>query len=231
MEIVRQLLGAVMPGSCLLCGAPEPKSGTLCSGCLLDLPPAGTACPGCGSHQAAEDLCGRCQNRGPPFDRVVAAYDYAFPVDRLIHAFKYRKTLLVAKALTPVLAERIRGEPENVPRILLPVPLHGSRLYQRGFNQSLEIAKHLARELDMPMDAHLLRRHRATLEQARLGPGERRRNLRAAFSLKRNNPYRSVAIVDDVITTGATASELARLLRRSGTKEIQVWALARASNN
>jgi len=118
-----------------------------------------------------------------------------------------------------------------MPQALLPVPLHYSRLYQRGFNQSLELTKRLARELTLPVDARLLQRHRATREQAQLGPKERRRNLRAAFSLKRANPYQSAAIVDDVITTGTTAAELARLLRRSGTKQIQIWALARANSN
>ncbi|MEX2525561.1 MAG: ComF family protein [Gammaproteobacteria bacterium] len=228
MEIVRQLFGAVMPVSCLLCGAPEPQSGTLCSGCLADLPGSGVACPSCGAKQTTTDLCGRCQNRKPPYDQILSAYEYAYPVDNLIRAFKYRNTLIVAKSLTPALAERVRGQSRNTPQAMLPVPLHFGRLCRRGFNQSQEIARRLKGELGIPIDDRLLRRHKATREQALLAPRERRRNLRAAFSLNRGNPYRSVAIVDDVFTTGATVSELARLLRRTGTKEIQVWVLARA---
>lgn len=227
MEIVRHLAGAVMPASCLLCEEPGP--GALCAGCFFDLPHAGKTCPACGAKQPAEDLCGRCLTSKPAYNRVIAAYDYSYPVDYLIRAFKYRQSLLVAKALTPALAERTRSLCPDAPQVLLPVPLHSGRLYRRGFNQSLEIARRLAREPGIPIDTRLLRRHRATQEQALLGPPERRRNLRAAFSLNRENQYQSVAIVDDVMTTGSTASELARLLRRTGTKEIQIWVLARAT--
>lgn len=229
MEIVRHLAGSVMPASCLLCGSMGP--GALCAGCLSDLPHAGNACPACGAKQPTEDLCGRCLKRKPPYDRVIAAYDYSYPVDYLIRALKYRQSLLVARVLAPALAERARNLSGKDLQALLPVPLHRERLYRRGFNQSVEIAKRLGREVNIPIDTRLLRRHRATQEQALLGPLERRRNLRAAFSLNRDNPYQSVAIVDDVITTGTTASELARLLRRTGTKEIQIWALARATSS
>lgn len=230
VAIVRQLTERIMPAACLLCGGPARDGGVLCPDCLADLPHTGPACPACGAPQMTMQPCGRCQAGSPPCDRTLAAFQYAAPVDQMIHSFKYRGSLLAARALTPALGELIRRHADPLPQIMLPVPLHRTRLCRRGFNQSLEIARALQRhpDIDIGIDAGLIRRHRATREQARLDPAERRRNLKNAFLLTRPCDYHSVAIIDDVITTGTTAGELAQLLRRAGVKHIQVWALARA---
>lgn len=229
MEIVRQLAGRIIPAVCFLCGAEKPRSGLLCRGCLTDLPRTRIGCPVCGVEQSTAIACGRCQRRPPPYDCVITAYRYTAPIDRLIWAFKFQHTLLAGRALTPALAERVRMQCRRPPQAMIPVPLHWRRLYRRGFNQSLEIARDLQRSLAVDIDTRLVRRRRATREQARLAPKERRRNLRKAFALRRiREEIESVAIVDDVITTGTTVAELAWLLRQAGVKEIHVWALARA---
>ena len=219
-----------MPAACLLCGGPAPYSGVLCPDCLADLPHTGPSCPACGAPQISTEPCGRCQAGSPPCDRTLAAFHYTPPVDQMIRSFKYRGSLPAARGLTPALGELIRCHAGPLPRIMLPVPLHRTRLCRRGFNQSLEIARALQRHLHIGIDTGLVRRHRATREQARLEPAERRRNLKNAFILTRPCDYDSVAIIDDVITTGTTVGELARVLRKAGVKEIHVWALAIASD-
>lgn len=230
MNIIRELASRVMPAACLLCGDRPGAGGLLCQECLADLPGLDGACPACGRPRPGSTPCGPCLQRRPIHDRLIAAYRYQFPVDDLIRGFKYHGRLGICDALAPALARGIDDRlGSHLPQVMLPVPLHRWRLYRRGFNQSLEIARRLNRSLGIPIDTRLLRRHRATREQARLGPAERRRNLRRAFVLNGECTYDCVAIVDDVVTTGATVTELARLLRRHGVKEIQVWALARTA--
>lgn len=228
MEIVRQLGAAVMPGACLLCGTESPVGGQgVCPGCLADLPRSESACYRCGVALAREQLCGSCLNRPPAFDRTLSAYGYRYPVDHLIQRLKYRRWLTVTTVLAPPLIRRIREEEEEFPDALLPVPLHPGRLRQRGYNQALEIARVLGRELGIPVASDLARRCRSTLEQACLPPAARRRNIRGAFVLRRPPEGRHLAIVDDVMTTGSTVGELAKLLRRNGVETVSVWVLAR----
>ncbi|MEJ2761206.1 MAG: ComF family protein [Gammaproteobacteria bacterium] len=228
MEIVRQLGAAIMPGACLLCGTESPAGGRgLCPACLGDLPRSDPSCYRCGASLPREQLCGACLNRPPAFDRTLSAYAYRYPVDHLIHRFKYRRWLTVTVALVPMLIRRIREEEEEFPDALLPVPLYPGRLRQRGYNQALEIARVLGRELGISVAGDLAWRRRSTLEQARLPAAARRRNIRGAFALRRPPEGRHLAIVDDVMTTGATAGELAKLLRRNGVETVSVWVLAR----
>lgn len=231
MEIVRQLAAAIMPASCLLCGraGPQVRQG-LCPGCLADLPAAGPACYRCGGTLAGGGVCGRCLARPPPFDHALGAFAYAYPVDHLIRGLKYRQWLAVCRALTPVLARRIRIDGGARPGILLPVPLHYRRLVGRGYNQAQEIARGLGRSLGVPVATTLARRRRATPEQARLPLPARRRNLRGAFVLNTAPGCKHIAIVDDVMTSGATVGELARVLRKGGVERIDVWVLARTQS-
>ena len=228
MEIVRQLIAAIMPGSCLLCGGSVNKNEPgLCAGCLADLPRTGRSCCVCGAALTRDQVCGACLTRPPAFDHVVSAYAYHYPVDQLIKNLKYRQWLAVTRPLALGLAQRIRQEGETLPECLLPVPLHPLRLLRRGYNQAQEIAQELGRELGIAVAGDLVRRQRATREQARLPLPARRRNIRRAFALRRPPGHRRIAIVDDVMTSGATAGELARLLRRNGVERIDVWVLAR----
>jgi len=228
MEIVRQLIAAIMPGACLLCGtAVARQEHLLCASCTADLPASGSGCYVCGAALPRDLICGGCLTRPPAFDHVACAYAYRYPVDQLIKNLKYRQQLAVARALAQGLVQRIKQEGGPLPDCLLPVPLHPLRLLRRGYNQAEEIARVVGRELGVAVSGGLVRRQRFTREQSRLLLPARRRNLRHAFALRRSPECRHIAIVDDVLTSGATAGELAKLLCRSGVNKIDVWVLAR----
>ncbi len=216
---------------CILCGALDgAATGQFCQDCYTDLPsrPAGV-CLCCGVPASDTGICIRCFARPPAFDCCIAGSMYRYPVDLMIKRLKYQARLDMVRSLSRPLIERIRLECFELPDCLVPTPLHSSRQRSRGFNQAREIARVLAQNLFLPVDDRLVRRHKATAQQYDLRPEHRERNVKSAFSLIKSNNYRSVAIVDDVLTTGATANELARLLKRHGSEQVQLWCLARAA--
>lgn len=165
--------------------------------------------------------------------RTVAAFGYTEPVSPLIAAYKYRGALQVGRVLGDLLLERVtqayRGQ--ALPQLLLPVPLHSSRLRERGFNQALVLARQLGKGLDVPVSPDALARVRQTPPQQGLSAAARKRNLRGAFRLQTElTAVTSIALIDDVVTTMSTAHELARVLRRQcgGNLELHLWCLARA---
>lgn len=222
-------LSQFFPPSCQLCGAPGQEGRELCEGCLLDLPWLLHGCDRCAeplpSPQAP--LCPRCLRRQPPFDRVIAPFLYVPPVDALVHRFKFRRDLPAGRLLAQLLAAHLTDE-QTLPQLLLPVPLHARRLRERGYNQAWELTRTLARLLRVKAEPSLLVRTRATAAQHELAGSKRRSNVRGAFAL--TGPLRAahVAVVDDVLTTGNTAAELARVLRRAGAERVDVWVVARA---
>lgn len=159
---------------------------------------------------------------------MLAVFRYEEPVRYLIRGLKFNARYSHARLLGSLLADRV-GRLTRPPEAIIPVPLHPSRYRERGFNQSLDIARAVARETGIPADPAACRRVLATNAQTGLTARERRRNIRRAFAVVKPLPYRHVAILDDVVTTGATAWELAKTLRRAGVAEcIEVWACARA---
>jgi ComF family protein len=196
------LTNLAMGGDCALCLSPS-KAGLVCRACEESLPRAATDSPG-----------------------VCAVFAYAFPVDRLVQRFKFAGDLALGRWLALALAERVRAEPR--PDLLVAPPLTASRLRQRGFNQSVEIARVIGRTLDVAQARHGLRKVRDTPPQQGLGGSARRANLRGAFRCDLALDGKRVAIVDDVLTTGATAAQLGSELRRAGARDVVVWTLARA---
>jgi ComF family protein len=172
-------------------------------------------------------LCGECQRRPPPFHVCHAAFRYEDPLPALVGGAKFRSRLNMARLLGQCLASAVRGREAEMPSLILPVPLHARRLRERGYNQALEIARAVGRELSIPVDVHSCVRVLATAPQAGLEQKERRRNLRGAFRLARRLEADHVAILDDVVTTGSTVSELARVLLKSGVTRADVWTVAR----
>ncbi len=175
--------------------------------------------------------CARCQRERPPFDHTVCAVDYAFPWDRLIGAFKFNARAELAGALAGRLLQAVHRAEVPRPELVLPIPLATRRLAQRGYNQAWELARPVAAALGVAADATLLTRPLDTGQQAELDRSERLLNLRTAFMV---DPARRatvqglrVALVDDVMTTGATVREASAALRRAGAASVQVWALAR----
>lgn len=217
---LRQLLPAQ---PCLLCGTYTRADGW-CPACDRGLPYLDRACcPVCALPTPAGAVCGHCLKRMPYFDRSIAVFAYAFPVDRLVQALKYGEQLALANALGHRLALRIVHRPD----LVLPMPLHPARLRERGFNQSLELARSLARNLGLPLSAESARRIRDTTPQSALPWKARKRNMRSAFVCNGEVAGRHIAIVDDVMTSGATLGELAHTLRRAGAREVSAWVVAR----
>jgi ComF family protein len=188
------------------------------------LPQLGKArCSICALPLGSGALCGECLHRTPFYDSVTAAFAYAFPVDALIHAFKYRGNLYLA----PVLANLLAAEITDKPDLIVAMPLSDSRLRERGFNQAHELARHLAARIGVPLLGRGCRKVANTSPQASLPWAERARNVRGAFVCDASLTGRNVAVVDDVMTTGATLNELARNLKRAGASRVTGWIVAR----
>lgn len=215
-----------LPQTCLLCSAPAGNA-PFCPACVADLPWHRAAqCPRCAlpTHEGA--LCGQCLKHPPSFDHTAAAFAYGFPVDGLIQAFKYGHRLAVGAALAGLQAGYAAEHPR--PDLLLAMPLHPERLKERGFNQALELAKALAKSLSLPLEPQGARRVRHRPPQVGLPWKERAANIRGAFESDLELAGKHVAMVDDVMTTGASLHELGLALRRRGAAEISAWVVARA---
>jgi ComF family protein len=212
-----RLASVLFGGSCFLCRGAARE--VLCEECRAELPAnASPCCPRCAAGSPQGATCGRCLSSPPAYDATVAAFSYAFPVDVLIHALKFRGELALAPYLGKILFQQAKAMD-----LVVPVPLSAARLRERGYNQSVEIARALGR----PLETALCTRTRDTPEQAALPLAERRRNVKGAFACARRLEGKSVAVVDDVMTTGATLEELAATLKAAGAARVENWVLAR----
>lgn len=220
----------LLPTDCLLCGDGPTTLPNLCTACAADLPPLGPGCPGCATPLPRPSLCPRCQRRAPPYACVRSPFRYVPPLSELIRTLKFQGQLPAAEALGRLLALHVAAGGVRSPQIIVPVPLHPRRLRVRGFNQALEIARGVGRALELPVMPGAARRVRATPPQSGLASrAQRRRNVRDAFTASPEvHGLHHVAILDDVMTTGATVSELGRVLRRAGVQRVEVWTVARA---
>lgn len=219
----------LLPAPCLLCGGATPDGADFCPGCAGALPEPGPSCPQCAVEYTGAGPCGRCQSQPPAYSRALAALPYRPPIDRLITGLKYHGRLAHARALGELLAAAIRRRHTGPwPDWVVPVPLHASRLRERGFNQALEIARPVARALKLPLAPRALQRTRATAAQAGLDRAARARNLRDAFSPGKEVGGLHIALIDDVMTSGHTADAAARALCRGGAETVTIWVVARA---
>ncbi len=218
----------VLPLRCLLCGGAGADDIDLCADCAAELPRNRSCCARCALPLASSaSLCGQCQRRPPPWDGAWAPFRYGWPLDRLESRYKFANDLAAGRVLSTLWQRE--PCPNALPQMLLSVPLHRSRLRRRGYNQALELARPLARALALPMRHDVLQRLRRTEAQTELDAIGRRRNVRGAFALREGvvlPPH--VALLDDVMTTGATLAECTRVLKRAGVSHVDVWALARA---
>ena len=214
-----------LPQTCLLCAAPS-HNALLCAGCMDGLPRIGLGCPLCGLPSASSAICGACLARPPPFAATVAAWTYAFPVDQLLQAFKYGSALALAEPLADELSAAVRRRSDARPDTIVALPLSRSRQRHRGFNQAHEIARRVAVSLAIPM-ARGLARIRDSAPQAMLAWTARASNVRNAFVGDSSLCGQRVAIVDDVMTTGATLAAAAEAARRAGAVAVEAWVVAR----
>lgn len=231
INIIRSLF---YPEHCILCGADGAEVHQFCRPCLGSLPFNHHACPRCAlplpPHVPPAQWCGRCIRRQPPFTETITALTYEPPINRLIGMLKFHQKLHLVKPLSGLLMERLEACDAR-PDLLVPVPLHPLRLRERGFNQSIELARELARHCHLAYDWRICRRIKQTRAQSALSMEERRKNLSNAFQVCADIQGSHLVVVDDVITTGATVTELSKALQKAGAKRVDVWAVARTAKS
>jgi ComF family protein len=229
IRLFDRLADRLLPRHCIACGDASGES-NLCPPCLGELPRIIHGCRRCGTalSLASDAVCGSCLGAGPAWRRGTAALDYVFPVNQLVRRFKFRRDLACGEVLARELLSTIGRLGPEMPDIILPVPLHPRRQFLRSFNQAEVLARPLAGAFGVPIGRNLLQRQRNTRAQSGLAAGERRKNLRGAFCCR---PLRGehVALVDDVLTTGATLTECSRAVLRAGAGEVSIWVAARAN--
>lgn len=227
---LRDFAQALLPQACALCVAPA-RNALVCSACARDLPHLAAACPVCALPIGDNAICGACLREPPPFAATIAPFLYAYPVDRLLWQLKFRGRLCYAEWAAAALATAVLGAFRSRattvhPDRVVALPLASSRQRERGFNQAHEIAVRVARTVGLPLVSALER----TVEsppQAGLALSARARNVRGAFAARGALAGARVALVDDVMTSGATLTAAANALRRAGAAHVECWIVAR----
>lgn len=255
--IWNRIRSELLPGLCLLChgrcelssdkGRDKGKDkgdraagGLLCQGCLNSLSLNSASCYCCAEPLSQEGMdasqklmCGRCQKLQPAYECIISPYLYQEPLSLVIQRFKSQDSLLYSRLVSSLLSDHLKAEMISgqllQPDLILPVPTHWRSRFKRGFNPAAQLADDLGRALDIPVQMSWLKKVRYTPPQHELNRLQRLSNLTASFDLSHKAKLEgcSVAVVDDVVTTGATADVIAELLRDNGARSVQVWALAR----
>ena len=222
----RTIINRLFPAQpCVLCGSMS-HDGLWCRACDADLPYLTAAhCPVCALPTPSGEVCGHCLSHPPLFTHTTAAFGYSFPLDKLIQAMKYGEQLALARAFAQKLALRI--DKDALPDYVIPMPLHPAKLRRRGFNQSLLIAATIARELNLKLLPNSCQRLRDTPPQSALPFKERNQNVRDAFRCDVDLTGKRIAMVDDVLTSGASLNAFAAAIKKQGASEINTWVIAR----
>ncbi|MBK8970300.1 MAG: ComF family protein [Hahellaceae bacterium] len=214
--------------ACYLCGAFHRGAERICTPCLADLPRLPDSCIQCGEPWQGSRRCPTCIATAPPFDQCISAFDYAFPVREVIQQFKYQRKEYWARALAEAAAPTFRHHFSGRTGLLIPMPVHTSRLKERGFNQAELLANELSRYTGWKVETGICQRVRHTEKQSRLDARTRRANLSEAFVGRPCPMSMPLVIVDDVVTTGSTVTALSQVLRDQGATELSVFSIARA---
>ncbi len=216
-----------LPSICVLCNQYHRERIAICSPCLQLLSPIGPACYHCALPLPESDfsICGHCCKKKPSIDNAIAAYHFEEPLRTLLHEFKYHEGLYLCSFFATLIMKALPPEALQT-QCLLPVPMHPKRLQQRGFNQAAELVKQLGRRLKIPYHLSHCKKIIHTAPQADLNAKQRQRNLHNAFHAE-PLPYQHVTLIDDLLTTGSTANELARVLKKQGVRRVDVWCCAR----
>jgi len=227
-----------LKSNCVLCDTFVDESISLCDACRDDLPRIENACKLCAlpmsqSINDGSEICGGCLSQKNHVDYAESLFVYENPIAYLIGEMKFQQRLSVAAVFAEQLKNHFQEEDleHGVPELIIPMPLYKKRLVERGFNQSLEIAKPLAKSLGIPLAKKLVERSKPTKTQTHLNKKQRRDNVLGCFELLKKPAVSHLVILDDVVTTGATSNELAKILKQSGVEKIGVWSLARAELN
>jgi len=239
MELASKLLSRLFPSRCILCNhtvdsSVENKAVEICLHCYNKQPFNLSCCIQCAlplSEDSAKTLCGRCLQKQPEYDYAHSVFRYQDDIIGLVHRLKFSEKISYASSIGEMLlsaydlADILKTE---VPDCLLPVPLHPARLRQRGFNQSVEIARILSKKRAIPIELNSIVRTRSTISQTGLSAKQRQINIKGAFEFVSKKHYKHVLIIDDVVTTGSTVNEIARLLKKNNVGRVGVLSVARA---
>ena len=229
--LYRRLISTVYPPRCVLCGSSGFNDMDICEDCYHDLPWIESACLQCAiplaKHSGDQLSCGQCLRIAPVFDRSVSLFSYEKQAITLIQRLKFNEKLAYSRLLGSMLADAIDKNAAKLPECILPVPLYKKRLRQRGFNQSIELARPIANTFNIAVDVQSVNRVRDTQSQTGLDKKQRRKNIRGAFEIVRPLNADHVVILDDVVTTTSTVNELARVLKRAGIMRVDIWSIAR----
>jgi ComF family protein len=220
----------VLPPRCLICGDHGEQARELCRVCYASLPRNIACCGRCALPlPVAVAECARCQDEARPWADLWVPYEYGWPLDSLEGRFKFGGSLAAGRVLADAWIDA--GPPPSLPELILPIPLHVSRLRSRGYNQALELARPLGRRYGIPVAHDVVYRARRTAAQSELDAVARLGNVRGAFAVHRVPLQKHVAIVDDVMTTGATLVECTKVLLAAGVERVDVWALSRTPSH
>lgn len=230
LQMFKRIIDWLLPVHCVVCY--QVNCHYFCAACLAELPWVTQSCTRCARALPAIQeimICGECLIDPPPFERNITLFRYEFPVVSLITQLKFRKQLLIGKAFGSLLANSISMHycTDELPQCVIPVPLHSKRLQQRGYNQALEIGRPI-KKLGIPLDFLSVKRTVMTAPQTLIERKDRKRNVANAFDVVDKFNYEHVALLDDVVTTGSTVEEIARVLRKYGVRRIDLWCIARA---
>lgn len=223
------LLNLLLKQSCILCTSHNGGTLGICDACLNALPWHNTPqCPQCGLVSDGS-ICGSCISSPPNFDASHTLFTYDYPVDSLLQHYKYKETLALANTFASLLLNKQLSQSRSKQKIdlIIPMPMHATRLKQRGFNQASEIARLLSKSMKIKLDYQTCQRIKLTPPQASLTLKERINNIRGAFGCQKDLSALNVAIIDDVMTTGASMNELAKTLKRAGAAHVECWVIAR----
>ena len=221
-----KLLNTLLPVSCGLCNASTNSHLPLCLPCRDELPAIGNACRSCALPLTTTGSCGSCQRKRPSCDDVHALLLYQEPVNFLVQQFKFNRKLEYSRLFSEIMAEKMDALDKR-PDVLIPVPLHSSRLRSRGYNQAWELARQLSKITGIPSSHKICQRIKKTPLQTGLKASERRRNLKQAFAIKQDINGLHLCIVDDVMTTGSTLEAIASVLKSAGAARVTGMIVAR----
>lgn len=235
--MLRSLFNKALAQPCLLCANHQGGKFGVCNGCIQQLPWfTAPQCKVCGLV-SQHGICGACLSAPPSIDQTQAVFTYDYPLNHLLQQFKYQEALSISRLFAHVLQQKIAQNRTstavvngiNQPNIdlIIPMPMHPQRLKTRGFNQAHEIAKPMAKALQLPLNPHVCQRVKLTPPQASLPLKDRVTNIHGAFECKKNLEGLNIAIIDDVMTTGASLNELAKTLKKAGAARIECWVIAR----
>lgn len=228
----RHWLDKIFPGHCQLCSDKIPYNEMICIVCKQALPWLKHTCQRCAVPMINpnQGICGQCQSHAPYYDQVYSLFYYRQPVSKLIIGLKFHHRLTLARLLGHLMAEYLLNQMDASPEAIIPVPLHPRRMRERGFNQACELARTINKRWDIKVRSSAVERLQDNPPQVTLSRKQRLINTRGAFRICERLPKRHLLIIDDVMTTGATVNELARILKHEGIERVDVLTLARAED-